>query len=319
MFDHILVPMDGSPLAECVLPHVVAMATAFQSRVTLMQVLSLSESAGQFVDPLDWQIGKVQARNYLEEQNHQLQQAGLQTSFTLLDGQAASSIIEYARGNGVNLIILSSHGRSGLSIWNVSGVVHKIIQRAHLPSMIIRAYHSHDEPSSAPHYRTILVPLDFSQRAECALPVAARLARHFSARLVAAHVVVRPEMPRCTAPTAEDLELAARLVERNRVEAEKYLRQLDGRYASQDIHIETRLLVRDNAASALHKLVEQEHADLVVMSAHGYSGETYWPHGNVVEKFILYGSTPLLIYQDFSPEELRPSEAETVVARIKGR
>jgi nucleotide-binding universal stress UspA family protein len=324
MFYHILVPLDGSPLAECVVPHVVAIANAFEARITLLNVLDRPTTAAdaistsQFVDPLAWHMGKAQAKNYLDGVIARLEATGVKAEDVLLDGQAAQVIIEYAHRQQVGLIVLSSHGHSGLSIWNVSGVVQKIIQRANLPAMIVRAYRQTGEEPQAFTYRKILVPLDLSQRAESALPLASRLAGYHHSTLLLAHVVPRPEMPRRMAPSAEDLELVERLVEGNRQEAEKYLSQLENRLASENVKVQTHLLIRENVASALQELAEQEKVDLVIMSAHGYSGETRWPYGNVVEKFIHYGSAPLLIYQDFKPEELQYSAAETVLSQIKG-
>jgi nucleotide-binding universal stress UspA family protein len=318
MFKHILAPLDGSPLAECVLPHIIAIARTFDARTTLLEVLSRSETPGQIVDPLGWQMGKAQAQNYLETINKYLRSAGLYSNAELIDGQAANSIIEFAHRSQVGLIMLSSHGHSGLSIWNVSGVVHKIIQKASLPVMIVRAYQPFNKSVGDLRYRTILVPLDSSQRAECALPAAIQLARYHQARLLAAHVVALPEMPRRTGPTKQEIALVDQLTEHNRAEATKYLQQIGKRLSSKDINIDTRLLIRKNVASALHELVEQEKADLVVMSAHGYSGETHWPYGNVVEKFIAYGTTPLLIYQDFQPGELKGTYVENLLTQSEG-
>jgi len=318
VFDNILVPMDGSSLAECVLPHVVAVANAFQARTTLLQVLDRPEGTGQLVDPLAWQMGKFEAQNYLECVNERLRKVGLETNYALLDGQAANSIIEFAHSHQVNLIILSSHGRSGLSVWNVSSVVQKITQRAHLPTLIVQAYHSPLDELDVLQYKNIMIPLDSSQRAECALPIVTRLARHFKAKLLVVHVVSRPEMPRRTTPTAEDISLAGQLSERNREEAAKYLQQIKHRLESKDVDVHTRLLLQDDVASALHGLAEQEKVDLLVMSAHGYSGESKWTYGNVVEKFITYGSTPLLIYQDFKPNELGHTQAEAAMEQHKG-
>lgn len=125
MFDHILVPMDGSSLAECVLPHVAALAATFKAQVTIIHILSQSAGAGEFVDPVGWQLGKTETQRYIDNVASRLIETGLDTKSILLDGHAANSIIEYAQKNQVNLIILSSHGRSGLSAWNVSGVVQK--------------------------------------------------------------------------------------------------------------------------------------------------------------------------------------------------
>jgi nucleotide-binding universal stress UspA family protein len=68
--------------------------------------------------------------------------------------------------------------------------------------------------------------------------------------------------------------------------------------------------VSDNAAAALHQLVEEEEVDLVLMAAHGYSGEATWPYGSIALNFIAYGSEPLLIIQDVPPEEAGVTEAE---------
>lgn len=184
--------------------------------------------------------------------------------------------------------------------------------------MIVRAYQTFPGELTAMNYPTILAPLDISQRAECILPIAVRLAQQYRARLIFAHIVAQPEMPRRTAPSEEDIALAKQLVERNCAEATKYLSQVKNRISSNDILVETRLLVRENAASALAELVIQEKVELVVMSAHGYSGEAMWPYGNVVEKFIHYGSTPLLIYQDFKPDEFKQTQAEEILTQLKG-
>ena len=82
--------------------------------------------------------------------------------------------------------------------------------------------------------------------------------------------------------------------------------------------IRTCLVVHTSAAAALHDLVDEEHAGLVVMSAHGHSGGTRWPFGSVAASFIAYGYTPLLIVQDLSPDEVRRSRAEQAAMESKG-
>ena len=81
MFDNILVPIDRSSLAECVLPHVLAVAGTFESRVTLLHVMDSTNVANQprTVDPLDWQIRKAEAETYLHDLALRLQTAGLST------------------------------------------------------------------------------------------------------------------------------------------------------------------------------------------------------------------------------------------------
>jgi nucleotide-binding universal stress UspA family protein len=317
MLDHILVPLDGSPLAECVLPHTVALALAFDARVTLLQVLGRPRSIDRThaIDPLEWHIRKAEAGSYLDEVVVRLRKANIHAEKAIAEGRTAERIMEFARNQNASLIVLSSHGRSGLSGWNVSSVVQKIVLRACIPTMIVRAYQSVAGDLTGLRYRRMLVPLDCSQRAECVLPLATTLARFHESQLLLAHVVRRPEMVRRAPPTQEETKLVNLLTEHNRVEASKYLEQLQSRLSS-DVHL--RLPIDDNAASTLHEMVKQESIDLVVLSAHGYSGETKWPYGSVTLNFIAYGTTPLLIVQDLSQDELESTQAEMAVREHKG-
>lgn len=342
MFNHILVPLDGSPLAENVLPHVIAIAKSGEDDVILLRVIEPQVSSGSAgditrprpVDPLEWQIRKAEAETYLNDVAKRLHQAGINTSVHLSEGRAAENIIEFSQENQAGLIIISSHGASGMSGWNISSVVQKIVMRARTSLMITRAYrpsveatsaestltspifptHSNGNLSSAP-YQRILVPLDGSQRAEVILSLAATLARSQQAHLLLVHVVSEPEIPRRTPPSREDVELANRLTERNRIEASHYLSELATRL---DIPSETRIIVSSNASSTLHSLVSQDKIDLVIMSAHGYTGGSQWPYGNVVNSFITYGVTPLLILQDLPADRFEPSLAELAAREIGG-
>ena len=322
MFEHILVPLDGSPLAEGVLPHVVAAARtsesqAFEPRVTLLRVLERpsATSLNRAIDPLDWGFIKAEAKAYLEEATARLRQVGVQTDNELLEGQAAQRIIDCAHEHHVSLIILSSHGRSGLSGWNVSSAVQKIILHAPMPVLIVRAFHPQTRELTGVNYRRILVPLDGSLRAESALPLASTLAQAHQAQLLLAHVSCRPAMPRHTLPTQEDVALANRLMERNRAEAASYVERLQTRLPM-EAHI--RLLEGDSAAAELDELVEREEVDLVVLTAHGYTGRSKWPYGSVALSILAYGSTSLLLVQDLCPEELAATWAAASATEHKG-
>jgi len=317
MIDHILAPLDGSSLAECVLPHAAALAQAFGARVTVLQVAQHGTGTDMVpaVDPLDWQLRRAESEAYLEEIIARLQELGLDTQKVVLEGQPAERIIEFAREQDVGLIVLSSHGRGGLSEWNISSVVQKVILRAYRPTLIVRAYHPFTGQTGELRYERIMVPLDGSQRSECALPLATALARSHEAELLLAHVVTRPDVPRHTPLTREEAALVDQLVERNREEAERYLDELRPQLQGK---VEVRLLVRDNTSAALHELIEMENVDIVVMSAHGYSGEAQWPYGNVALNIIVYGSRPLLIIQDISEQEIKRSAVQQAIKERKG-
>lgn len=310
MFEHILVPLDGSALAECVLPHTVAMSQALGGRVTLLRVAESGGAPTPIVDAFGWHIYKAEASAYLENISARLQrESGLEAQTVVQEGRAAESILKFAAAENVDLIILSSHGRSGLSRWNISSVVQKIVWQAYLPVMIVRAYQATPAELSSLRYRKLMVPLDGSLRAEYVLPLAVSLARFHQAELVLTHVVARPTLSCVPTPEAEDVMLAEQLTERNRLSAARYLEEHCARLSA-DVQVKSRLVISGDVATTLHEIVEEEGIDLVILCAHGHSARTRWPYGNIVASFITYGTTPLLIVQDLAPHEVERSKAE---------
>jgi nucleotide-binding universal stress UspA family protein len=317
MFRKILVPLDGSALAEGVLPHVLTLAHSTDAEVILLQVLEQNNPPDQMrpVDPLNWRFHQIEAKNYLEGIQQRLQKAqpGASIETVLLEGPAAERIVELAYEHDVDLIALSSHGRSGLTGWNVSGVVQKIILRAHTSIFLARAYQVQLPELTGLRYQRIFIPLDGSQRAENVLPLLAALTQDQQAEILLVHVVAQPEMARRVPLTPEERELSQRLVELNREEVSHYFDQLKARLPG---NIQSRVVVSDNVIATLHSLAEDELADLVVVSAHGYSATRKYPYGSVSISFIAYGATPLLIIQDLPQGEIAPNPAEVAAHQL---
>ena len=314
MNELILVPLDGSKLAECVLPHVIAMARSFTTEIRLLRILEKNQVgiSSQLFDLVNWQIKKTKATIYLEEIKSRLEKLGVRVEAIVLEGLVSEAISEYAQTGGVKLIILSSHGHHGLTQWGISSTTQKIILSASSSVFITRAHHqdiSSDIISTNLLYQHILVPLDGSQRAEHVLPIVSQIAQVQKPEIHLVHVVQTPEMARRMPPAREDIDLVNHMVARNRIEAGNYLDQIKSRLVMQGISVQTHLIISDHAAEALHQIVDQEQIDLVTFSAHGYSGKHQWPYGSVVNNFIMYGKVSLLIVQDLpAKQELQPLE-----------
>ncbi len=319
MIEQILVPLDGSALAESVLPHVLALAQPFEAEVVLLRVVESPRGEGrsQTVDPLGWQMRKAEAESYLETTAARLKEFGLEVRKELKEGKAAERIVAYAREHDVDLLILSSHGRSGLSEWNINSVVQKVILRVYLPTLIVRAYRQPEqsEELKALHYERLLAPLDGSRRAETVLPLARSIADYHDARLLLSHIVSKPEVPRRAPLTEREQELVEELTNRNREHGEAYLADLCEHLPT---WAEPRLLVAEDPAAALHQIIQEEEIDMVLLSAHGYSGRAQWPYGSIALNFIAYGTTPLLIVQDLSKAEVGLTPAERAASEEKG-
>jgi nucleotide-binding universal stress UspA family protein len=320
MIGHILVPLDGSALAECVLPHVLAVVPSANTRITLLHVLEPPRAKGseQTIDPLEWHLKKREAGVYLDGIAQQLREANLTVENMILEGLAADCVIDFANNNNVTLIILSTHGRSGLSGWNVSSVVQKIILRSFKSTLLVRAYKTPNPEHTAIHYNRLFVGLDCSARAEYILPIAVNLAQSHKAKLILGTVIRKPEMFDRFPLSDEETKLVARIVERNHQTASHYFEGLQKQLSLQGVEAQIELVVSDNVTAALHDMVEQQEADLVMLVAHGHSGEGRWPYGSIATSFIAYGATSLMIMQDLPAEEIEKTTAEIAARETKG-
>ena len=146
-------------------------------------------------DPVDWQLQKVEAQTYLNQLGLDgADGLGKAPSLKIVEGPVARGIIEYAQHQDFDLVALSSHGQGGISGWNTSSVVQKVIDRVRKSVLLIRAYEPIPKDYAANHwqafrYRRILVPLDGSQRSEQVLLMVTALAHAYEAELLLVHII----------------------------------------------------------------------------------------------------------------------------------
>lgn len=302
MFKKMLVPLDGSDLAEGILPHVVTVATLFHAQVTLLRVIDAP--ARTEMNVVNWRMRQAEAEAYLQQQTGYLDAAGLTVDSHLLQGPTAERIVEFAVQEGADLTILSSHGQGGTSTWNVSNIAQKVLQRGLTSILLVHAAQKKRGLENKVSYHRTLVPLDGSRRAECVLPVARVFAQQEQAQILLAHVTSRPFVFRRLPPTAAENASTEWLINHNYAGAAAYLQELAERIAG---HVEIALPIGDSVALALHRLVAEEAIDLALFSAHGHSAQSQWVYGSVVSNFIANGSVPLLIVQDL-PRPLRDQQ-----------
>lgn len=320
MINHILVPLDGSTLAECVLPHVIAIAPVTNARVTLLHVMQpLQNGRGGAVDPIDWHLQKQNSEKYLDQIVSQLKESGiLGVDRVILEGGPANSVVEFARNNNIDLIVLSTHGQSGLSGWNVSSVVQKILLRSYTSILLVRAYLPSSAGMTKVRYKRLFIAMDGSPRSEFVLPFAISLAQAHQSQVILETVVEKPKPINRFPLSDEDTNLINKFVERNYEAASRYLKQLVTQFSMKELKLQSHVSTGDSAITALHDMAEESNADLVMLVAHGYTGERRWPYGSVTTSFIAYGNSSLMIMQDLPKSELHPTRAELAVREGKG-
>lgn len=352
MFKQILVPLDGSALAERAIPHAEHFARIFGANITLLQVLEPAPHPDEHhpVDPVSWQMRKAEANLYLKETAEKIQKnltGDVQADnvakqphvdYSIREGKTPENIIDFAHNENIDLLIICTHGSGGLSRWTVSSVVQKVINLIYLPVLIVRAYPPPSMEESRVPYRHILLPIDSSRRSECSFPAAIALASgvpptsdQFSdgsgapdaalkiaepkAKLFLAAINKPPEIPILEPFVAEIGQLTDQLMRISREALNSYLNEMNERLP---VKSETSVVESPDVTSAIHQLAEQENIDLVILCAHGYSGQFTLPYGNVARNYIEHGTRSVLIIQDIHRSQVRPNAVE-IAADQTGR
>ncbi len=151
MYQKIMVPLDGSDLAECVMPHVEAIVSSFKSKevvfarvVDPVRLPASVPAHGKFgfTEKDRYQLEssrKKAAKAYLENMVDCLDIPGTVFNFVVLEGNPANMLTDYATENEVDLIVIASHGRSGVSRWVMGSVAERLVRTSCVPVMMVRA------------------------------------------------------------------------------------------------------------------------------------------------------------------------------------
>lgn len=296
VFSCIVVPLDGSKLAEQSLVHAARIAKSCDSRLIVLQVLDMHQSGpDRGVESMDWRLRKLQAAEYLAGVAARLEKEGLKATTQVVEGRASEQIVDFIRSNQVDLVVMSAYGHGGVSGFAFGGTVHKIVAEPECSILIARPGGEHEGPAHP--YRRILVLLDGSQRAAWAVSVVAAMVEEGLSEIVALEVVGSPEMPRTCPLTREETKLREKMIECNRRAAVRYLDEVRTQYPCEP-SIRTRLEVSPNVVDTIVHAADEEDVDLIVLTAHGASGAAVRCSGTVCRAIAVLASRSVLILQD---------------------
>ena len=143
MYKKILLPLDGSELAKKALGEAEKLANCFGAEIVLFEVVPFMPIYGspELVTPLIVdEKQKEAAEKYLVSLSEELKKKGFKATVVVRTGQqVAVEIIDFAKESGANLIVMCTHGRSGISRWVLGSVALKILTRAETPILLIRS------------------------------------------------------------------------------------------------------------------------------------------------------------------------------------
>jgi len=288
MLNKILVPLDGSILGELALNYAAELAKSMNSEVHLLSVCD--------------RIGE-EYRNmcsvYLEKVSEDLRSSlheiiSLPTVRTIvIDGQPDTKILDYAMENNISLIILVSHGHSGIMPWSAGSTVSKIIQKSTIPILLIRASDHVYTKQASGLFEKILVPLDGSKMSEVVLPYVKEIASQMKSEIILLWVLEQGQHVR-TIGGIDHIAYTDQQVEEMRQEAVAYLNEINQKLAKDGFTVRTVVKTGDAAREIIDTTL-QENVNIVAMSSHGKSAAVKWVLGSVSNKILQAGKKPLLL------------------------
>jgi nucleotide-binding universal stress UspA family protein len=309
MYKRILVPLDGSELAERALPYVEELASHLGSEVILVNVRGPAENTDN-----------PEHRVYLDNKVARTEQ-NIKSSPAIPSGEKvkvesaiigssgllnhpAEEILNYAEKENISLIVMATHGRSGIKRWVLGSTADKVARASKCPVLLIRA--NTDVPESI-HLDRILVTLDGSKAGEAVLYHIEHIAPKYKSEINLLNVVEPPfhisvfqGMGYYGGSGIVKVRYTEEEIKPLKVVVEKYMQKVSGKLIAKGI--KTSYEVRIGSASEeIIKAEGEMHPEMVAISTHGHSGFGRWDHGSIADKVLHAGNTPLLLVRPHQP------------------
>jgi len=282
MWEKILVPLDGSNLAELALPYAEELAAAFNSEVFLVYVS----------EPVEDQYRHMHQR-YIEDVAGQIRKRIKKVSPLVLSGKPAREIIGYAEQNGVGLIIMASHGRSGITPWSTGGVADKVLHVTKIPLLLIKVAKPRQRKPGKRLINSILLPLDGSKAGEAAVRYVGELMDRLEVEVILFGVVPAGQHIR-TVGGLDYILFPEQHLESVKTEAREYLNKAYRRLKRRKGEVRVELRVGDIAQEII-KFAEESDVGLIAISSHGHSGIEKWVFGSIANKVLQASNAPVLL------------------------
>ena len=301
-YSRILVPLDGSALAEEALPAAIAFVqrAGKTGKLLLLRVTHLEYLVYSRGGPFEVPSGVHQEVDaYLARLQMQMQSDGVPVEVVRAEGDPALAIVELAHDHYADLIILVTHAREGMSRLIHGSITDRVLQASSVPVLLLKHGEQPDRIFSIQGRPHLLVPLDGSELAESVLLRAVSLASQMGASMTLLRSLDLPDLTvagtRQGGITAADMGV---LVPTARQQARQYLQQRQGRVQAHGIP--TAVVVTEGGAAAdiarqAKALAQAGHAVMVVMATHGRTGVGRWLYGSVAGAVLHLAEVPLLV------------------------
>ncbi|MBI2830146.1 MAG: universal stress protein [Chloroflexi bacterium] len=292
MFEKILVPLDGSELAEIAIPYAEEIGGRLGSEITLLHVCRPEHEAFQHMH-------KIYLANIVDSVERYIRRhwpkSGTTVKGEALPGEPDQVIGGHIKENNIGLLVMASHGASGLRTLVIGSVADKVVRSVWVPTLIIRAKAAPQE-GKAKLINRILLPLDGSDASKMALAYAEELAIKVKASIhlfrMARSSYAYAGLEGVGGTVTLDLTRIDRAEEKR---VRDYLAGIAEEIRARDIPVTYSTMLGTDPAYELIELSDKVDADLIVMSTRGRSPLARWIIGSTAEKLLREGKLPLLL------------------------
>lgn len=303
MLANILVTLDGSELAEQALPYATALARLYGARLTLARVPETMvvpvASAGIWITrEIEPHEARDLAEAYLAEVAARPELAGLTVGTTLPQHPVVAGLLEAVATTGADLIVMTTHGHSGVTRVLLGSVAQKVTQHAPVPILVVPTPGEH---APEPTFETVVVPLDGSANGERALPTAVELARRSGAGL---RLVRVPTVPTYLAVIPDTAAMIPAHLQQKALEAESYLavQAASLSAAGLDVAADVTMVVEGGVEHAIAEYATEHQAQVIVLCSHGQSGFARLVMGSVADRMLRLAPCPVWIVRPGNDE-----------------
>jgi nucleotide-binding universal stress UspA family protein len=295
MFTHLIVPLDGSHLAESVLPATVAFASRLRARVTVLHVIE--KAAPTKVHGERHLTQQSDAEAYLADIAVRLKSAGVEANAVVVQvaGDVASTIAARADHHGADLVVLCTHGGRGVRGFLYGRVAQQVLSHLAVPVLLLPPKSEPDTPADFDIHR-LLLPLEGSHQAEETIAAARTLAQAFAAEVLLMTVV--PTVNTMSGSRGAALRLlptaAAAVLDDEVGRARDYLESVRDNLARDGVKSEA-MVERGEPFRILADTSARRDVDAIVMATHGRAGVSVVWSGSIAARILERTPLPLLL------------------------
>lgn len=292
MFEKMLLPLDGSELAETALPYIRDLSNQIGSEIYLLHVCPTEHQYYTHMHQIYLNTIAGDLRNSIKESYPDIQEP--KVFYEVISGDPVKVIFDYVKRKDISLVVATTFGTSGLGKLALGNVADKLLRGLGIPTLLVRIPETTDAVEKR-IIRMILLPVDMSEASKTAVPYALELAKKLNASITLfsmAQTVYSQNLDAVGPGVGANWDEIDKATEKY---IDENLKSIENEILAAGVQVTHTSYLGIDAGYEILEMEKRVQPDLVVMATRGRSPVTRWAFGSVAEKVLREGSKPLLL------------------------